>query len=398
MKKLITMLLTFAALVCFSQGKNAMSVNPDGASSRSLTGSYVAFDPTAGGDLYYQTGGGTYNFAFLAYSYSPDWEYVYELWLQFPSGWVVNNVTVNGTPNCSSGTWGPFSWSGAGTNTADIYHPRYHDSGGSTCTAHYMVNVTIPGSSTGDADISWYWDGDGFASTPHNPCSSDQYTPPGTSPCDEWINPPAMVPYHVAELECLPGAIFSQPPLGFNNAYFSDESTYWTDQRIYENFSGLTSPIGGMTFWGVLWDGSSCYTGGSDDFVITFYQDNGGAVGSMVQSYPMTLTPTPTASFIIGAVLLRYDLTLPSSVSLSNGWVMVYRENPANSNCAFAWSNTTNGDYLSKFNQYGGSIITQPVNLAFCLNGAADQIPLSNWALGLGIFLILVFTMIRFRK
>jgi hypothetical protein len=200
------------------------------------------------------------------------------------------------------------------------------------------------------------------------------------------------------ELECPDNSVFSQPPVNSDNAYFSDESTTWSDQRIYDNFSGLLNPIGGITFWGVLYDGGDCYTGAPDDFVINFYMDNGGNVGALVQSFSVTATPTLTGSFVAGANLLRYDVPLPSNVPLSNGWVMLYRENPENSICAFAWANTNAGDLLTGFNQFGGSIFYQLDDVAFCLNGPSQEIPLNNWAIFLGLFLMISFMAIRYVK
>ena len=202
------------------------------------------------------------------------------------------------------------------------------------------------------------------------------------------------------ELDCPANSIFSQPPTGSNNGYFSDESTLWLDQRIFENFSGLTSPVGGVTFWGILYEAGDCHTGAADNLIVTFYQDNAGSVGTMVQSFPLTVTPTVTGSLVSGVPLLRYDLILPSTVSLTNGWIMIYRLNPGNSNCALAWVNTTAGDNLLGYSNFGGGIINFNDNVAFCLTGQSGpgEVPVSNWALFIGIGLILAFTVVRFRK
>ena len=58
---------------------------------QSLSGSFVVFDSSMGGATSYQTGIPA-DFCFRAESFSPDWEYVYDIWLRFPTGWVVNNV------------------------------------------------------------------------------------------------------------------------------------------------------------------------------------------------------------------------------------------------------------------------------------------------------------------
>lgn len=207
-----------------------------------------------------------------------------------------------------------------------------------------------------------------------------------------------IMPNRAGELDCPVNSIFSQPPVNVVNAYFSDQSTNWSNQRMFENFYGLTSPIGGITFWGILYNGGNCYSGGSDNFVVTLYQDNAGAVGSQVLSFPIALTPTVTGSFVSDSPLLRYDLALPSSVTLTSGWLMIYRENPSNTTCAFAWATTIAGDGLLGFNQSGGPINYFNDNVAFCLQGGVPDVPISNWALFIGLGMILVFTVIRFRK
>ena len=169
---------------------------PAGPPGQSLAGSFVVFEPGLyGGATSYQTGLPA-DFCFRAESYTNDWEYVYNLWLKFPSGWVINSVTVVGSPVCTGGgTWGTLGWSfEIPSNEINIAHPRYQ-AYTDQCTAYYLVNAT-PGPGGTDANVSWYWDGDGYNSAPHHPCSSDNYTPPSMSayPCDQMVNPPAVIP------------------------------------------------------------------------------------------------------------------------------------------------------------------------------------------------------------
>ena len=84
---------------------------PEDSGVESLSGSFVAFDPSVGGDMCFIPGA-TQTFCFEAHSYTTDWEYVYHLWTMFPTDWTVLDVYVQGTPVCASGgTWGAFSWS-----------------------------------------------------------------------------------------------------------------------------------------------------------------------------------------------------------------------------------------------------------------------------------------------
>lgn len=111
---------------------------------------------------------------------------------------VTNAVLDDTAPACTSGgTWGTFGWFASSSNEIRINHNRYHASAGDHCTAYYCVTATAGGpGGASPAPVSWYWDGDGYAGTPHHPCSSDQYTPASMAaePCDEWTQLQALVP------------------------------------------------------------------------------------------------------------------------------------------------------------------------------------------------------------
>ncbi len=178
-----------------------------GGGIESLSGSYVAFNPAVGGDTMY-TPGTPQTFCFDAHSYTDDWEYVYNLWVKFPSDWMVTNVYVTGTPTCTGGgTWGTFAWSfQTSPYEVNISHPRYQATT-DDCLAHYCFDV-ISGGGALDSQESWYWDGDGYNYAPHNPCSSDQYTPAGQNICDEYIYPPADIP----GCRCIEPGLYLLPP------------------------------------------------------------------------------------------------------------------------------------------------------------------------------------------
>ena len=157
----------------------------------SLSGSKVTFDPTAGGDFCYIPDA-PQTFCFKSETYTTDWEYVYNNWIKFPTDWTVSNVFVQGTPVCDSGTWGTFSWSFlTSPYEVNIAHARYQSTT-DHCVATYCVDV-IPSGLADPAEMSWYFDGDGYGSLPHNPCSDDGYTPSGMPACDEMVNPPAAI-------------------------------------------------------------------------------------------------------------------------------------------------------------------------------------------------------------
>ncbi len=165
---------------------------PGGAGVDSLTGSYVVFDPSLAGDVCYEPST-PQTLCYRAESFSPDYAYAYNIWMKFPVDWTVDNAYLVGTPWCSNGSWGDFSWSfETSPYEINIYHPRYMGSGGAHCIATYCVDVT---SGPSGSSTSWYWAGDDYGGPPKHPCSSDQYTPASqTDACDEWVNPLATVP------------------------------------------------------------------------------------------------------------------------------------------------------------------------------------------------------------
>ena len=170
-------------------------INHSGISS--LSGSNVVFDPSAGGDGCYIPDT-SQTFCFKSETYTNDYEYVYNNWLKFPSDWTVSNVYVQGTPVCDSGSWGTFSWSFlTSPYEVNVAHARYQLTT-DHCVATYCVDV-IPAGFADPAQMSWFFDGDGYGSLPHNPCSSDGYTPAGQNPCDEMVNPVAAVPICVLD-------------------------------------------------------------------------------------------------------------------------------------------------------------------------------------------------------
>lgn len=197
------------------------------------------------------------------------------------------------------------------------------------------------------------------------------------------------------DYDCPANAIFSQPPVGWTNAWLN---SYGFIQVVYDKFSGISEPITGVRYWQDNVDVTLTYP---IQFKIEFYADNGGSLGTLVNSWTMNLSPTFTT--IDGFDVI--DITLPSSVNLSTGWLGINANDPriGFGDSRVGWLNNTTGD--------GNIIFTQDLvnyynindpsyNVSFCLTGggAPLDVPVSNWALFIGIGLILVFAVVRFRK
>ncbi len=201
--------------------------------------------------------------------------------------------------------------------------------------------------------------------------------------------------------DCTAGSIFSQSLLNPPSAYSSDEN----GSIQLDDFSGLTEDIGGITFWGIMWDGSTdCYSAGPQDFEIKFFQNNAGAVGTLEETFNVTVTPTSTGQYFVNpsvtALIIRFDVIFPNAVSLTDGWFSVVKANPSGDPCMFYHLNTTNGNGHSAYilSSSPGTVNYTTNNRSFCLAGYSPPIPLSNWALGIGLLLISGFIVIRFRR
>lgn len=200
-------------------------------------------------------------------------------------------------------------------------------------------------------------------------------------------------------MHCPSNSVYGQAGDNPTLAYFSDDGALNNSQKMYDQFSGLVYDIEGIKFWGIFWSGGECYTGGPVDFEISFYNDNAGTIGSLDQSFSVTITPTVTGLLVSGSSLLQFEFKLPSPVSLSNGWVSIVRKNPGNSACVFAWANTNSGDDVYGWNELDGSYAYfTGDNLAFCLTGGPLPVPLSNWAIILGILLIGISLLFRYKR
>jgi hypothetical protein len=163
----------------------------DAVTERSISGSYVAFDPKLAGDSCYEPGS-PQTFCFRAESYTSDSEHVLGLSLKFPKGWIVTDVRVQGSATCDVGSFGSFTWDFAGKKTeVNIFHQRQQGNPPSQlndhCVATYCVDLT-PKSTSNPAVVSWIFEGDAFADPPHDTCSTDGYYD-----CAQSANPPAVI-------------------------------------------------------------------------------------------------------------------------------------------------------------------------------------------------------------
>ncbi len=209
-----TLLLLIVLLAGALPGPHALAAIPTipagpAGSPEGISGSYVYLNVAISPDTCYRPGA-TQTFCMQAISHTGDWDYVYYLWLRFPSSWTIHNVYVYDVPYCvHGGTFGTFNWAEITPDEVRIQHVRYHANPSDTCTAYYCFEVT-PGTTASPFE-SWYWQSSVFGDPPFNPCSTDGYTPAGQPACDESITPPAYIPLCPPTRVYLPAVVKSWP-------------------------------------------------------------------------------------------------------------------------------------------------------------------------------------------
>ncbi len=189
---------------------------------------------------------------------------------------------------------------------------------------------------------------------------------------------------------CPDYAIFDQCPNNPQGTYGSNEG----DQVIYPWFEGVHEKIGGVVFWGATSNVCPSY-----DFKIYFHRNNdvSGGIGELVNSFEVNLIPEATGwMFGDGRVIYRFEAVLPTFVSLEEGWLSIQGTDP---NCGFSWLRGNDNSKMFLYTNPGMSgynFFFRDMNFAF--NGPTYPMPLSDYAIYFGIFLIIAFTAIRFRR
>ena len=265
---------------------------------KSLSGSFVVFDPAAGGSACW-TPSTTQTLCFTAESFTDDWEWVYNLWLLLPSDWTVSNVAVAGSPSCDNGSFGGFAWS--------FQTPSYEIDIDQTwamepidhCTASYCVDV-LTGAGSGDVLVSWFWDGDEYGSAPHWPCSDDGYTPSGQSACDESTLPRALIP-DCSSFGSLEGQI--------RDAYTSGPTCTGASATIVPG--DITAPADAAGDYGPVFlaDGTYDVTASASGF------GDESATGVTVIAGTTTTMDFDLLRPVLGAAPTSFDTTVPTSSS-----------------------------------------------------------------------------------
>jgi hypothetical protein len=170
----------------------------------------------------------------------------------------------------------------------------------------------------------------------------------------------------------------------------------------------FTVPGGGWTIVRVEVIGTySFHPGPANSFDVFFYADNAGAPGAQVYH-------GAGLAYGVNGSIFGVDLTTPAALAPGNYWVSVTptmsfsvggqwywqsHVSPLIGN-EFHWQDPCN--LASSFTSWTTASVAFPgygiTDLCFALYGTSATVPVSDWALFIGLGLIVAFTVIRFRK
>lgn len=191
----VVVLLTVVATTASAAESPGGAESHPGFGPDSISGSFVEFNPAAGGDNCYEPTI-TQTFCFRAEAYTSDGEWPTVLTLSLPDGWTATDVSNVGPSQCEGGgTIAPvFEWWPYYSPNEIIISHTWQLATTDHCWTTYCVEATTVDTGS-QANVSWYWYVENPAgSSPHTTCSSDGYTPWLAPPCEEALQPLATIP------------------------------------------------------------------------------------------------------------------------------------------------------------------------------------------------------------
>jgi hypothetical protein len=203
---------------------------------------------------------------------------------------------------------------------------------------------------------------------------------------------------------CPTTSFFSQPPVMPDGPWSAFTSDSFFPYIVYENYTGLTQPIGAVHFWGLnlLFAGGwfDCSGENPMTFEIKFYPDNAGLPGAVLYSETLTILSDATGLIYSGYPLFHYKAVLTNPVNMAAGWISIQGVSTGTpDDCVFLWMNSQVGDNLA-YQQFGSDPLGNAQDdMSLCFEaGNQNNVPLAPWALVLGAVLIAGSVFLRYRR
>ncbi len=201
-----------------------------------------------------------------------------------------------------------------------------------------------------------------------------------------------VAPSRDNEYVCLDGSVFSQVEASMDQAYFCQVGYPFT--QVADDYIA-SAPFSNMRFWGG--DAFGCTLAATESFDITIYDGNPSSGGSVVHSFTLDGVVTMIPVIAFGTQFYQIDIDFGIIINQLSGWIAISR-NSATCDDGFGWSADEltygGGNAMS----YDGTWLANDGQVFFCLYGNDPiPMPLSDWAIYLGIILIIAFTAYRLR-
>ena len=172
-----------------------------------------------------------------------------------------------------------------------------------------------------------------------------------------------------ATFDCPADSLYSQSldNPNFFAAYLSEVST---DVKLFDNFSGVPGAIDGVKWFGLeLRDANGEFEDcpeKSPEYLIEFFEDDGGDVGELVCSQMVSAERLATKVSYDGFSLVIFEATLPQPCVLTNGWLSI--QGLGADNCLLFWITSNEGDRQFRCDGCSfGDVVDDDLN--FCLLG-----------------------------
>jgi hypothetical protein len=172
-----------------------------------------------------------------------------------------------------------------------------------------------------------------------------------------------------------PGDIlFEQPPTPGTGAWAGVTSDAGAGYIVADGFNGLTADIGDVHWWGLslIYPWAACDPTGME-FEIIFY-DGQPPAGAVVDTFTVSPPAVPTGDNYAGFPVFKWEVDLPNTVSLVDGWMSIQGVGSPNG-CWFLWANSQIGTF-DGLQDAGAGWAPSGYNQAFSLTeGAAGPGP-----------------------
>lgn len=190
------------------------------------------------------------------------------------------------------------------------------------------------------------------------------------------------------DLTCPVNSVFSQTPNGTGGFYPNPGVV------IYDNVTiPIGVPVGSITIWGTEQEGPAC----TPVFDIIIREDNAGVPGAVIASYTNLVIPGVNTGETFGGIIYSYTFNFPVPITLeADDWIGFINYQGSSSCRGYLISDDGDDHSVVIVPEIGPVILSN--DFSFCLGPVPPSTPVSGWAVGLGIALILAVTFFRLRR